>query len=75
MPSTDPPTPPSAPVAPEPYQGGREEWDSSLASLDGATFCHLWDWGEIFRYVLGHTPHRWVTRAPGGRIRGLPPTV
>jgi FemAB-related protein (PEP-CTERM system-associated) len=46
-----------------------------VATLEGGTFCHLWGWGEVFRQVFGHTPHRWVTRGPGGEITGLLPAV
>lgn len=60
---------------PTPFEGSREEWDAALATLDGATFCHLWGWGQLFGEVFGHTPYRWVTRTVDGEIRGLLPAV
>lgn len=68
---------PSSPsnVEPRAFDGDRNEWDAAVDSLDGATFCHLWGWGDVFQTALGHTPHRWVTRDGEGRVRGLLPAV
>ncbi len=67
--------PPPSDLHPQRFEGSQGEWDRAVRAFDDGTFCHLWGWGEVFRDALGHTPHRWVTRGPEGRISGLLPAI
>lgn len=54
--------------------GDGEAWDGFVADADGATFCHLWGWREIFGAGFGHTVHYRAAVRDGGLV-GVHPLV
>lgn len=51
-----------------------DAWDAFVAADDGATFCHLWGWREIFGAGFGHVAH-FRAAVRDGSIEGVHPLV
>ncbi len=60
-------------VSVQPFTGGDAEWNEWIRQAQGSTFCHLAEWREIMRDVLGHEPvYTIATNADGSRAGALP---
>jgi FemAB-related protein (PEP-CTERM system-associated) len=52
----------------------RPDWDRFIATHDGATGYHDWEWGGVFKRCFGHQPEYLVARRAGA-IAGVLPLV
>lgn len=55
--------------------GDAAAWDAFVHAHPEGTFCHLWEWRELFGECFGHRAHYLVARDAAGRIEGVLPLV
>lgn len=53
----------------------RHAWDRFVQEHPDATFCHLWQWGDVLRETFGHQPRYILAMGPEGNLEGVLPLV
>lgn len=53
----------------------RHVWDRFVQAHPEATFCHLWQWGDVLRETFGHRPRYFVARGADGEVEGVLPLI